>query len=136
MVELHSIIKIQFFYSIKLKKLIFVPYLRIDFITYKMSFTLNEIPDELKCPITYDYLDDPIIMSCCGKAISREQMKMLVVKKCPMCNADKSGEDFDVIPKSTNLAYLVELHKSGKLTVSGRKNYIKLYQTISNSINL
>src|SRR4051794_25658992 len=70
----------------------------------------NSINDHLKCPITLDLLNDPIIVPCCTKAFSRLSLTQHLENKkiCPMCNGDL--QDFDPInaPKNVIIAGLIE----------------------------
>jgi hypothetical protein len=66
---------------------------------------------DLMCPILLDWLEDPIIMGCCGKAVSKlplyECVKDLDNKKCPNCN--KNINNFDILnaPVSLNILNIV-----------------------------
>lgn len=35
---------------------------------------MQEINEDLTCPITNDWLDDPVSLPCCGRGISRQQL--------------------------------------------------------------
>jgi ankyrin repeat protein len=77
--------------------------------------TKEDVPDDLKCPITYGYMEDAITLPCCGRAISRQPLKDCFHDKCVICNADLSHVDLDKIPTSKNIMYLIEQHKQGIL---------------------
>ena len=70
---------------------------------------------DLMCPILLDWLEDPIIMPCCGKAVSKlplhECIKDLDNKKCPNCN--KNINNFDILnaPVSLNILNIVKRFK-------------------------
>lgn len=75
-----------------------------------------EPKNELMCPITMDYLEDPISLPCCGRGISRMSLVACLEENqhCPLCKADLSHTDPMAMPKSINLAYMVEdAKKSG-----------------------
>jgi len=73
---------------------------------------MEQIREELLCPITQDLLQDPVNLPCCGKVISRQAsisyFATLESPKCPCCRAEIP--DFDIIntPRNVTLAYLVE----------------------------
>ena len=66
--------------------------------------------EDLLCPITLEYLETPITLPCCGKAVSKLPFLQHYEynKNCPMCRQDLSHHDVANIPVSVNLAYLVE----------------------------
>ena len=51
--------------------------------------------EDLTCPITHDYLQDPILLPCCGKMVSRNPLLDWFQKKmiCPLCNANLTNFD-------------------------------------------
>lgn len=65
---------------------------------------------DLMCPIMLDWLEDPIIMPCCGKAVSKiplyECMKDIIIdeRKCPNCV--KSLGNFDILNAKISLNIL------------------------------
>ena|SRR5437016_2513701 len=82
-----------------------------------MADVINqEPPADLQCPITHDWLEDPISVPCCARAFSRLpfleylgfQNENEGIKRCPACRGDVS--DFDAVsaPKLINIANLVE----------------------------
>ena len=66
--------------------------------------------EELICPITHDLLVDPIILPCCGKAISRQSL--IDCKKynneCPLCRHNIANFDPEIAPKCVNINYMLE----------------------------
>ena len=83
-----------------------------------MEFLNNqtEMADwDLMCPILLDWLEDPIIMPCCGKAVSKlplyECVKDIHDKKCLNCN--KNINEFDILnaPVSLNILNIVKRFK-------------------------
>lgn len=76
----------------------------------------NELADwDLMCPILLDWLEDPIIMGCCGKAVSKiplhECVKDLDDKRCPNCNRNISNFDILNAPVSLNILNIVKRFK-------------------------
>lgn len=75
--------------------------------------------EELRCPITKDFLEDPINLPCCGRAISRQAM--IECKQnfstCPLCKQDLDMFNPDTAPKAVNIAYMVEHAKTNGLTL-------------------
>lgn len=73
---------------------------------------LNIKLEDLMDPITLDWLEDPISLPCCGRAISRESLKVLQAELlsalCPLCRKNMNGFDALTAPKAINLSYLVE----------------------------
>jgi len=73
---------------------------------------LNIKLEDLMDPITLDWLEDPISLPCCGRAISRESLKVLQAELlsalCPLCKKHMNGYDALTAPKAINLSYLVE----------------------------
>lgn len=82
-------------------------------IIFCLSQMFSNILLGLECPISHDFFEDPIILSCCGQAVSRlsiiECLKHSLL--CPMCKADLTDFDAKSVPKSVNLSYLVESFK-------------------------
>ena len=87
----------------------------------------NELADwDLMCPITMDWLEDPIIMPCCGKAISKIPLYECITDldnyQCPNCT--KNINNFDILnaPVSLNIIELVKRFKeSNPLYYSNKK---------------
>jgi len=65
---------------------------------------------DLICPISLDLLEDPIILPCCGRAISRLALIQSIEFNltCPLCRHDLQNVNISAIPTCVNLAYLVE----------------------------
>ena len=86
---------------------------------------MNQFED-LKCPLLLDFMEDPINLPCCGKAVSRQPFIELcwnINKLCPCCQNltsidayTKQPNNFDpnIIPTAKNLAYLIEEAKKTK----------------------
>ena len=76
---------------------------------------MDNILNDLTCPITLELFDDPITVPCCGKAFSRlalvQHLETAYVKKCPSCNGDLT--DFNALKcaKNVTLASLVDAFK-------------------------
>ena len=64
----------------------------------------------LKCPITLEFLEDPVNTPCCGRAISREAFASSLDHNpsCPLCRTDLSDFDVSSVPTCRDIAYLVE----------------------------
>ena len=90
---------------------------------------LSDIADyDLMCPILLDWLEDPIIMPCCGKAVSKIPLHECIKdifnteRKCPNCS--KSIKDFDILnaPVSLNILNIVKRFKeSNPLYLTNKK---------------
>lgn len=81
---------------------------------------MSNIPiNELICPITMDWLEDPINLPCCGRTVSRNAMILCHEsnKNCPLCRVDLTDFEPKFVAKSINMAYLVEQAKSHSLVV-------------------
>ncbi|CAH6419002.1 Ankyrin repeat protein [uncultured virus] len=65
---------------------------------------------DLQCPILHDWLEDPVTLPCCGKAISRIPLLQSIEHNpsCPLCRDPLTTEAAENLPTSVNLAYLVE----------------------------
>jgi len=66
--------------------------------------------NELMCPISMDWLQDPVILPCCGRAISRQSIlsNLPHSNSCPFCKSHLTEAAINQLPKCINLAYLVE----------------------------
>jgi uncharacterized protein len=67
--------------------------------------------DDLKCPITKDFLVDPVTVPCCGKAFSRASLRECLASNdttCPACRGDLSNFDVQNVAKNVVLESLVE----------------------------
>lgn len=71
---------------------------------------MNNIVNDLTCPITLELFEDPVSVPCCGKACSREALvqHLNIASRCPLCNHDLSGFDARSATKNVLLAGLVE----------------------------
>jgi ankyrin repeat protein/uncharacterized protein YegL len=79
---------------------------------------MTAIPNDLMCPISLDWLEDPITLPCCGRAVSRESIQSIQSLLdfnnlsssllCPICRSDLSNFDVNGAVKSINIAYMVE----------------------------
>src|SRR3982751_5110225 len=73
-------------------------------------------PADLRCPITWDYFDDPVTLPCCGRTFSREPLRTIFegqsTPRCPMCHGEGSVEQLQALPRSISLAYLCEEAKN------------------------
>ena len=68
--------------------------------------------EELVCPISKDWLDDPITVPCCCRSFSRQSLIHSFDhngETCPWCRQTLSHYDPHITPKNTVLANLVEL---------------------------
>lgn len=81
---------------------------------------LSEDHEDLTCPISRELLQDPIVVPCCGRAFSRESLRVYFGqfsphsvsgnhKACPCCRADLDHFNVQEAPKNVNLASLVEM---------------------------
>jgi len=75
------------------------------------------IVEELQCPITLTWLENPISLPCCGRAICRDPMIQHLNRSsnCPLCRTDLSSFGADRAPVLINIAYLVEQVKRKEL---------------------
>lgn len=67
--------------------------------------------DYLKCPITYDYFENPVQTSCCGKWISQDAFiqSFDLYGNCPLCKLDlDTADDPRNLPIIKDLQYLCE----------------------------
>jgi ankyrin repeat protein len=70
---------------------------------------MNSSHQSLTCPISYDWLVDPIIPPCCGQAISRQPLVEWFsrAKTCPVCRTDISNFNPHTAPSSKNIIDMV-----------------------------
>jgi len=72
---------------------------------------------DLMCPILLDWLEDPIILPCCGKAISKIPLyecvieQVVGVRKCPNCTRALGNLDILGAPVSLNILNIVKRFK-------------------------
>lgn len=73
---------------------------------------LNNLENDLSCPISGVLLEDPIVVPCCQKAFSRieltQYLEISQYKTCPNCRKDLDVFDPLTAPKNIVLAGLVE----------------------------
>ncbi|OHT10611.1 hypothetical protein TRFO_20016 [Tritrichomonas foetus] len=71
---------------------------------------MDQILDNLRCPITYDIIEDPVQVPCCGKSVSRNGLKQALNfrRECPLCRHDLSDFDVDNAPTNRDLASVIE----------------------------
>ena len=72
--------------------------------------------DNLICPLSHDYLEEPITIPCCGKLVSRDQLLQWFQRKrdCPLCNHDLTNFDAANAATVKPIVYLVEEAKKAK----------------------
>ena len=93
------------------------------------------IPDDLMCPISMELLNNPITLPCCGRAVSRDSLSKSFEHstKCPLCNAALDNVDVLKIPKSVNLAYLIDEFKGMERDIILREeNILNVFNFNSN----
>ena len=63
----------------------------------------------LTCPISRDWLEDPIVTTCCGQAFSRGSLVSWFERDqtCPICRADLDNFDPHTVPSAKNLIDMV-----------------------------
>lgn len=68
---------------------------------------------DLECPLTLDWLENPITLPCCGKCVSRAPMitHLTYQNICPLCRASLESFDASAAATSVNIQYLVEAAK-------------------------
>lgn len=66
--------------------------------------------NDLMCPITLSWLEDPVTVPCCGQSFSRQSIldHLTYTPNCPLCKAELDSIAIQSLPKSVNLAYMVE----------------------------
>ncbi len=98
---------------------------------------------DLRCPITWDYLEDPVTVPCCGRSFSRAALRQVweqqIPAQCPMCHGPGDLNALDALPRSISLAYLVEEAQRSEQNAPGPVSAVKtagdykaLLQIISN----
>lgn len=85
---------------------------------------MNNIEEELTCPITLELLEDPICLPCCGRAVSRESMLKITNQECPLCRSDTSNFDIINAPKIINIAYMVD-------AIKNKDNITELFNSVN-----
>lgn len=73
--------------------------------------------DNLTCPLTLTWFVDPVVVPCCGQAISKKELSTWVNQnhKCPLCAQYVSS--VDNLPIARNLVYLVEEQQKNHLDI-------------------
>lgn len=72
------------------------------------------LENELYCPISATWLEEPISVPCCGRSFSRESLTSCFGhngKTCPMCRDDLDDYDPVSAPKNITIANMVEIAK-------------------------
>jgi len=71
---------------------------------------MNNLRNELTCPITLEIFKDPVSVPCCGKAFEREALAEHLENNgiCPLCNGDLYDFNANTAPKNVVIAGLVE----------------------------
>lgn len=74
---------------------------------------MEGLDNDLRCPITLDFLDDPVRVPCCQKPFSRLALLQYIEHRavCPSCRADLSNFDVATVQHDRVLAGLVESFK-------------------------
>ena len=74
------------------------------------ELTLNIKVEDLMDPFTLDWLEDPVTLPCCGRAVSRDSLKHWQENSnyCPCCKLGLGNYSAVTAPKAINLVYLVE----------------------------
>jgi hypothetical protein len=73
---------------------------------------MDNIINDLSCPITLELFVDPVRVPCCNKAFSRDALKQALQQdpRCPMCTANLIV-DVDNLPKDIIIAGMVDTAK-------------------------
>lgn len=81
---------------------------------------MSSFVNELQCPITLDWLEDPVCVPCCGRAFSRAALvsHMSTSYVCPMCRGDLSTIDPLAAPRNTVISNMVEIARTGTVGTS------------------
>lgn len=88
-----------------------------------MHSYLDEQERLLTCPLTLDLLEDPVLLSCCGKTVSRAPLTRWINFHGRVCPFDRSREFRIIVVR--DLRDLLTLHK--KMQTSANK-FKTLYQ--------
>jgi hypothetical protein len=78
---------------------------------------LDDIENDLTCPISLSLLEDPIIVTCCNKAFSRSSLLQHFQKNqklCPLCNGNLTNFNPLLAPRSVLIASLVDSFTKAK----------------------
>jgi ankyrin repeat protein len=65
---------------------------------------------ELICPILLDYFQNPIVLPCCGKCISKDPLLIHVgsFNNCPLCKSNLELEEIEKIQVAKNIVGMIE----------------------------
>lgn len=72
--------------------------------------------DELICPLTYEWMDDPVTVPCCGVTFDRASLRLHFfhnARVCPSCKGGLQGLKLNTAPKNRLIASMVEQAKQG-----------------------
>lgn len=85
---------------------------------------LNNIQNDLTCPITGALFEDPISVPCCGKAFERPALLQWFDRNtiCPLCSSNLSNFDVHNVAKNTTISSLVDSYKNGQTTLTKNKH--------------
>jgi ankyrin repeat protein/uncharacterized protein YegL len=74
------------------------------------NINIRNILVDLRCPITQDWLVDPICPPCCNRAFSRASLSQWLLQSsiCPACSQPINNFDVATAPKNLTIASLVE----------------------------
>ena len=83
--------------------------------------------EELKCPLTLEWLEDPVSSPCCGRLFSRAALQdhARISNVCPICRGLLLPPGFNLAaaPKNLNVAAMVEsvraMEQRGSTVVTG-----------------
>lgn len=82
-------------------------------------------PDEdLICLISHDWLEDPVQLPCCGKAVSRLEIlnSLNYSSNCPNCREDISGTNFATVAPIRNLIDKIEKAKKRNVVLPQKQS--------------
>lgn len=79
---------------------------------------------DLECPLTLDLLEDPVRVSCCQKAFSRQPLIQIynTTRVCPNCRAELN-EDPENAPRDIILAGMVDTCKNNMVLPIGEQSW-------------
>ena len=75
---------------------------------------MDDLLSTLTCPITYELIEDPIQLPCCGKSVSREALVQALDFRriCPLCRANLDNFDARNAPPNRDLISIIESIRS------------------------
>ena len=84
---------------------------------------MDNIINDLTCPITLELFEDPVRVPCCNKAFSRTALQQSLQRdlRCPMCMAD-INVDIDNLPKDIIIAGMVDTVQ-GRVSIPEQKEH-------------